>query len=166
MSGLKHDRTARVPARKKRRQKRLQKRADEIAKLTDSLADKIQRLIDANISIIASRYDPNLHESSAEWIGRNLGWIKPSVWKELQSSRAMKAAIQYRQDWIVQNGLTPKPRNPDMKKSLWAHVGKSPAMIRVKPVKQERCRQKMDSPGKDGSVWTCSGGLPSLGKRK
>ena len=50
----KHDCITRIPARKKRALKRVQKRENEIAKLTDSLTGKIQRLIDAKISIIAS----------------------------------------------------------------------------------------------------------------
>lgn len=163
----KHNKILWIPAKEKRKLKRLQKREDEITKLANSLANKVQRLINAKISIIASRHYPNFHESTAEWVGRNLGWIEPSVWKALQSSGAMEAAAQYRHDWIIRNGPTPKPRKPEKKKSIWAHVKKNPPVLgRVKLIKLKKHRNKMDSSEKDGSIWTCSGGLPTLGKRK
>lgn len=152
--------------RRKASKRQLKQKIKIISEL-ECLTKRIKSLIDYNVSMKISRFNPRRVESANEWIGRNIGRVNSATWSALQKAEIMTAAERYRIAWVAKNGQSLQKSLDESKKSIWAHFKREPAMIRVKPIKQKRVAGKCSGLTRESvSIWTCSAGLPSLGKRR
>ncbi len=128
----------------------------------------ILTLIQANAPLGTSRSNYGQFETAEEWVGRNVGFLQPPIWRKVLESKEMAEARAYCKAWKIGKGSAPTlPKH--LERSIWRQerTRKAPSGYAIgdgwKPSNPPQVPD-LNAP-EIRCIWTCSGGLPSLGKR-